>query len=114
MKTLIVSVLALLFVFNTGCTKEKVKDKVCDLGKKASESLATQVASSLSCSNKDAIVSDIQEKLVDLKVCEEKKEDALATKSAVGTILCPIVVDALVGGAVKQIPEKWGCTGGIS
>lgn len=111
MKMLLVCILSLCFL-TVGCTKDEVKDKICDLGKNASESLATQVASSLSCSNKDAIVADIQEKLVDLKVCEEKPASDLTTKSAIGNVICPLVVEALVGGAVKQIPEKWGCTGG--
>lgn len=90
-------------IIMTGCTS---KDPVCDVAKKVSTVVASEVATLLECKNKSAIEATIVGVLKDNKVC-----DATAT-SVIGELLCPTVVTGLMNGALKQIPAEWGCTGG--
>lgn len=91
--------------FLSGCTKEQVKDKLCDAGKAAATVLAPMAATELKCSNTDAIKASIEKKLVDLKVCDAK------VQSPLGEALCAPVINGLFLGAVSQLPSEWGCTG---
>lgn len=104
----------LVLVFGMiGCTKKEVKGKVCDTAKTAAAIVAAQTAVELGCKNVDAIKADLEKKLVDGKVCEPVPETGLlSAKSAVGTLVCPPVIDGLFAGALTQIPASWECTGG--
>lgn len=114
MKALFI-IVALVFTI-TGCTKEEVKTKICDTGKKAATLITAEVAVSLDCANTAAIQADIEKRLVDLKVCEAPKPAAttssLKTLGAIGDVVCKPVVDGLVAGLLTQVPSAWECKGG--
>lgn len=98
----------LALVLTASCSK----DSLCDTGKVVSGVVAAQVGSQLSCSNIDAVKADIDKQLIKLNVCEEKPVAAVATKGAVGDVICKPLIDALFGAGISQIPSEWGCTGG--
>lgn len=110
----------LLFVLSfcfLGCTKEEVKDKLCDTGKTAATIVAAQVSTELACSNVAAVKASIEEKLISLKICEavkpgENGANLLGAKSAIGEALCTPVIEGLFAGGLTQLPKDWGCTGG--
>ena len=106
-KILMASLMALAMFGVTGCSKDEIKDKLCDAGKTAAVVVSSQVASQLSCSNPAAIQADIEQKLIDLKVCS-----APSSQGLLGAAICPPVVDGLVSGLLTQIPASWGCSGG--
>lgn len=117
----LLTIIAFLFSFCfLGCTKEEVKDKLCDTGKTAASIVAAQVSVELSCQNVDAIKTDIENKLISLKICEAAaaKTEASAAKGLVSTqsvvaeALCTPVIEGLFAGGVSQLPSAWGCTGG--
>lgn len=102
--------LSLLF---TGCTK----NSLCDAGKTAGGLISAQVAVSFDCKGVDAIRSDIEAKLVSLKVCEAPAPapvppSGVEIKSAVGSLVCKAVIDGLAAGLLKSVPSKWECSGG--
>jgi len=87
----------------TSCTS---KDPVCDVAKKVSTVIASEVSTLLECKNQAAIEATIVGVLKDNKVCDA------TTSSVIGELLCPTVVSGLMSGALKQIPAAWQCTGG--
>lgn len=99
--------LFLVFAFTlvVGCTKTQK----CDLGESAASLVAAQIATTLECKNLSAVKTDVEKKLVDLKICEKKEQ---AAKSAIGDLICKPVIDGMVSGLVGQIPKTWECTGG--
>lgn len=105
--------IALAFLFTmTACTKEEVKEKICDTGKKAATLLTAEIAVSLDCANTAAIQVDIEKKLVDLKVCAAPTTDAVKPMGAIGDVVCKPIVDAIVAGLLTQVPSSWECKGG--
>lgn len=86
-----------------GCTS---KDPVCDVAKKVSSVVATEIATTLDCKNQAAIETTINGLLKDNKVCEA------TTQSMIGELICPTLVTGLMTGALKQIPATWQCSGG--
>ena len=90
----------------SGCTKG-VKP-LCEIGKLGTEVLADQVATQLSCKNKTAIKATMDQKLVDLKVCEQPN----SATSVIGDIVCPRLIPGLMGIITNKIPAEWECSGG--
>jgi hypothetical protein len=87
----------------TSCTS---KDPVCDVAKKVSTVIASEVSTLLECKNQAAIETTINGLLKDNKVCEA------STQSVIGELICPTLVTGLMTGALKQIPATWQCSGG--
>lgn len=87
-----------------GCTK--TPEPVCTVAKTISSHVASEIATQLSCSNVDAIKATLDQKLVDLKVC------GLAAESIIGEVICPPLIEALLTGALANVPAAWGCSGG--
>jgi hypothetical protein len=89
-----------------GCTKDKAKDVLCSTGKAAASLIAAQVAVQLDCKNVGAIQTELESKLVDLKICSP------TPAGAVGEVVCKPIIDALLAGVLTQVPASWECSGG--
>lgn len=112
-----ITFLVLLAFTLVGCTKEEVKDKLCDAGKTAAGIVAAQVSVELDCKNVDAVRADIEKKLLESKICEKKAEPVegaqlMKAASVVGDAICTPVVDGLLAGLLTQVPAAWECSGG--
>lgn len=116
MKALMIVLLSVFTLLTAGCTKDDVKDVLCDTGKAAATVMSLQVATELSCKNSAAIKASIEEKLVSLKICEKaedaKRERNMMAKSALGDALCAPVVAALFANGINSLPKEWECSGG--
>lgn len=99
-------VLVAFAIVMVSCTKEEIKDKICETGKVGAAVVAVKISEELACSNVDAIKADLEAKLIDLKVCEVK------AKSALGDAICGPMVEGLFVGGISQLPAAWNCTGG--
>jgi hypothetical protein len=102
-------VFALFAVFAlliTGCTKGE--DAGCAVAKTASSLVAAQVSTTLSCKNLDAVKEDIDAQISKTKICDQN-----TAQGPVGEMVCPMAVSAVMGGALKAIPAKWECSGGM-
>lgn len=96
-------------IATVSCTKDEIKDQICEAGKVGTAVVAVKLSEELACTNLEAIKVDLEAKLVDLKLCP--KVEGLA-KSAIGDAICGPMVEGLVGGSLTQLPAAWGCTGG--
>jgi hypothetical protein len=98
-----------------GCTKEEVKEKACDTAKMASTIVAAQVSAELACKNLAAVKQTIEDKLVEIKVCEAvvpAQNGAMGAKSLLGEALCAPVIEGIFKGGISQLPKEWECSGG--
>jgi hypothetical protein len=95
----------ILIFFCMGCTKTK---PLCEVSKLGTEILADQIAVQLDCKNPMAIKATLEQKLIDMKVCEAPH----TTYSAIGDIICPRLIPAVIGTISKKIPAEWECAGG--
>ena len=113
-----------LIAFAVGCTKEAQQVVACKAEDAASAFLSKGIATQLSCENVDAILADMKVIVAKTNLCKEAPVAApassdgtmvaagvVSTKSVVGNILCPVVVDAAVNAATGQVPAAWKCTG---
>jgi len=102
-----------LALFVGGCTK-KTQPVVCSAAKSVSSLVASQIVTQLSCKNLDAVKADLDAQLEKLNICEkaESARSAISAQSAIGDLVCKPVVDALVAGALAQVPAAWECSGG--
>lgn len=118
MKFIVALVALFTLALTSGCGKTDIKDSaqviLCQTGKTASTVAAIQLAAELGCADTAAIKLSFEEKLVSLKVCEEKKDAtaSLVAKSVIADAFCGPVVESLFAGGIAQIPPEWKCTGG--
>lgn len=107
----------------TGCTKCTSGSAGCAVEESAATLISSAVAAQLSCSNAEAIKTDIKAQIDKLNMCKAtdaaksqvasvKAEGQVSDQGAVGAIVCGPIIDALMAGALKAIPAAWGCTGG--
>lgn len=104
MKKLIVflSILAL-----TGsCTKKKPE---CELTTKYSMTAGERIGEIFACKNTKQIGEDIQDKIEDLKMCQNPTQTGL-----VAAIVCkPVAAYVTTLIVDKALPKKWECSGGV-
>lgn len=96
--------LALMLAMTAGCTS---KSK-CELATKVSGVISAEIAVTMACKNKDAIQADIQKVFENAKLCEPQ------ASGQIGEVICPLVITGLITGALKTIPAKWECSGGVA
>lgn len=115
-----------LIAFTLGCTKEAQQVAACKAEDAAAAFLSKGIATQLSCENVDAILADMKVIVAKTNLCKEPPAPVAApvstdgtmvaagvvsTKSVVGNILCPVVVESAVNAASGQLPAAWKCTG---
>lgn len=88
-----------------GCTKKKSCDEVDRILKVASQSAATF----LDCSNPEAILKDMQDKVDAAGMCEGNR-----LQGVIQDLVCPRVVAYVKNKIVElSLPKEWGCKGGV-
>jgi len=98
-------VLAFIMFAFLGCTKGS--SPACEVGKTVTAVVADQIATQLACKNKSAIEATLNQKLVDLKLCEKP-----SASSVIGEIICPSLVSSVISQITVKIPSEWQCSGG--
>lgn len=116
-----------------GCTKsaDPAKDPVnqvaCALEGAAVSLVSGAVVTQLACKNLDAVKAGVGAIVAKSNICKPPAtpspapaaaaavsvKGSVAVNSAVGNILCAPIVEALMAGALTQIPADWQCSGGV-
>lgn len=135
MKKLMFSVLMVMMI---GCSTTPTNPVLtpiqavgCDVETAVTTAFAATVATSLACTNQTAIQSSFQTALGNVNFCASSSvssvtaaqiKDAAAKMTSkvakpmgiVGTIVCPIAINTIIGYATAQIPTTWGCSASVS
>lgn len=74
--------------------------------------LASNVATTLTCSNLSAIQTDMQMALGKANLCAPNEAQKAKFKGVVGNLACPLAVEAVLGMLASKIPAGWGCAPG--
>lgn len=111
---------------STSPTSPTVTSLGCSVETLATTAIAGAIASTDSCTNVTQMQSDIQGALGSINLCQSAAVQAqlskLAQKSVasgkdkglVGSIVCPLAVDAVMTLIGTKVPATWGCTGSSS
>ncbi len=123
MKLTLLSIFAITALLVSGCTQE-TKPVICGVEKVVVDVVSSNITTLLSCKNPEVIKSDLTEALNKSQFCSQpsmsvaqkvqtKGTDKLSTESVkvgpVGSIVCPLAINAVFGLAGSQIPSTWGC-----
>lgn len=99
---------AVSMLFTTsGCTG---KDSACEVAKLVAKPVAAGLGHLASCSNPAALEPWLIERIKAIKpdLCEAKP----SVKSIVGEIICPSLIEGVIGGGIGLLPADAKCTGG--
>lgn len=113
MKTLLIAVLVLF----TACTTKPtpapgpIVPVVCSIEQGIASAFAASIGSALNCTNLGAIQSDLLNVLGKANLCTQTPPPASEHKKGiVGSIVCPLAVDAALGLLTSKIPPTWDCS----
>lgn len=84
------------------------KNKPCSNFDGAFTAVSGMLATTLSCSNSAAIKTDLYAFAETKGICQADARGPIAS------MVCPVVVQWVVGFGVGKIPATWGCTGAAS
>lgn len=102
----------------------------CDVETAVTAGFAGSIATAFTCSNQAAIQSSLQTALGNVNLCAANPSVAAVTSAQitakkalakaaspmgiVGSLVCPLAINTIVGFATAQIPTAWGCTASAS
>lgn len=85
----------------------------CQVETSVVQALASNVATTLTCSNLAAIQTDMQAALGKANLCAPSTEAQKGKlKGVVGNMVCPMAVGAALSMVATKIPAGWGCAPG--
>jgi hypothetical protein len=83
---------------------------VCETGKILAKPLSVAMAQIADCKVPSELESWMTEQLVILKVCSPPT--GIGANGYIGDIVCPLVVDRIIGVGISKLPAKAQCSGG--
>lgn len=101
-----------LVLCSCSSTPTPVAQVACSAETALSGALAASVATTLQCSNLAAVQADLLAVLGKANFCAQLPAASAAKKSykgAIGNLVCPIVVNSVLGVVNSKIPAAWGC-----
>ena len=109
MKYLIVLIICIGFI---GCTSKSnpVATVGCDVETAVATTFTSTIATTLNCTNTTQIQSDLMGALGKTNLCSMATSQAVTPNGPIGSIACPIVVNAAIGLAATKIPSSWECS----
>jgi hypothetical protein len=99
----------LSLIFSQSCCKSN-KEAFCKLSIKASVQAAESFSVLADCKNKDEITADFSSVIYKLNICDA----SATTASDLGSLICPAVGSFVASTAVKALPARWDCKGGVA
>lgn len=95
-----------------GCSSSSPVASVgCTIETTIATALTTTIATTLTCTNTTQIQSDIMGAFGKTNLCSKSLAPAEVTsKGVIGSLACPIAVNAIMGLAATKIPTSWGCS----
>lgn len=125
--------IALTFLFVSCTTTQPTMNPIaavgCDVETALTTPLAASVAAVFSCTNQSAIQASFQTALGNANFCAQPGVAGTTTaqieaaktaikdgvnKGIIGSVICPLAINTLVGLATPSIPASWGCSASAS
>lgn len=84
---------------------------VCSVERGLTSAFAASIGSTLNCTHLDAIQADLLGAFGKANLCPQAVPPPASQgkKGVIGTLICPLAVDAALGLLSAKIPPTWGC-----